>query len=69
MSHHAQGCMVDFPTDIVLLHCGKTDLKKCLTPQNIAQNISNLAQEVSDGGKRDVLVLIEVMIIMLKYKR
>ena len=40
----------------VLLHCGTNDLKKDLTPQIIAQNILKLAEEVSDGGKRDVLV-------------
>ena len=48
--------MVDFAPDIVLLHCGTNDLKKDLTPQKIAQNILKLAEEVSDGGKRDVLV-------------
>ena len=56
MSHHVKGCMVDFAPDIVLLHCGTNDLKKDLTPQKIAQNILKLAEEVSDGGKRDVLV-------------
>ena len=48
--------MVDFVSDIVLLHCGTNDLKKDFTPQKIAQNILKLAEEVSDGGKRDVLV-------------
>ena len=56
MSHHVKGCMVDFAPDIVLLHCGTNDLKKDFTPQKIAQNILKLAEEVSDGGKRDVLV-------------
>ena len=72
VSHHVKGCMVDFAPDIVLLHCGTNDLKKDLTPQKIAQNILKLAEEVSDGGKRDVLVsgiINKVMIIMLKYKR
>ena len=45
-----------FPPDIVLLHCGTNDFKKDLTPQKITQNILKLAEEVSDGGKRDVLV-------------
>ena len=48
--------MVDFAPDFVLLHCGTNDLKKDLTPQKIAQNILKLLEEVSDGGKRDVLV-------------
>ena len=64
--------MVDFAPDIVLLHCSTNDFKKDLTPQKIAQNILKLAEEVSDGGKRDVLVsgiINKVMIIMLKYKR
>ena len=56
MIHHVKGCMVDFVADIVLLHCGTYDLKKDLTPQKIVQNILNLAEEVSDGGKIDVLV-------------
>ena len=56
MSHHVKRCMVDFAPDIVLLHCGTNDLKKDFTPQKIAQNILKLAEEVSDGGKRDVLV-------------
>ena len=50
------GCVVDFVLDIVLLHWGTNDLKKDLTPQKIVQNILELAEEVSDGGKRDVLV-------------
>ena len=47
-------------------------LKNGLTPQKIAQNILKLAEEVSDTGKRDVLVLkllIVVIILVLKYKR
>ena len=56
MSHHVKGCMVDFAPDIVLLHCGTNDLKKDLIPQKIAHNILKLAEEVSDGGKRDGLV-------------
>ena len=48
--------MVDFTPDIVLLHCGTYDLKKDLTPQKIAQNMLKLAEEVSNGGKRDVLL-------------
>ena len=56
MSHHVKGCMVDFAPDIVLLYCGTNDLKKGLTPQKIAHKILKLAEEVSDGGKRDVLV-------------
>ena len=56
MSHHVKGCMVDFASDILLLYCGTNDLKKDLTPQKIAQNILKLAEEVSDGGKRNVLV-------------
>ena len=48
--------MVDFAPDILLLHCYTNDLKKTLTPQKTAQNILKLAEEVSDGGKRDVLV-------------
>ena len=48
--------MVDFAPDIMLLHCGTNDFKKDLTPQKIAQNILKLAEEVSDRGKRDVLV-------------
>ena len=55
MNHHVKCCMVDFyPPDIVLLHCGTNDFN--LTPQKITQNILKLAEEVSDGGKRDVLV-------------
>ena len=56
MIHHVKGCLVDFAPDIVLLHCGTNDFKKDLTPQEIAQNILKLAEEVSDGGNRDVLV-------------
>ena len=56
MIHHVKGCMVDFVSDIVLLHCGTNDLKKDFTPQKIAQNILKLAEEIFDGGKRDVLV-------------
>ena len=56
MNHHVKGFMVDFAPNIVLLHCGANDLKKDLTPQKIAQNILKLAEEASDGGKRDVLV-------------
>ena len=48
--------MVDFAPDIVVLHCGRTDLKKYFTPQKIAQNILQLVEELSDGGKRDVLI-------------
>ena len=48
--------MVDFTPDIVLLHCGTNALKKELTLQKIAQNILKLAEEVSDGCKRDVLI-------------
>ena len=40
----------------MLLHCGTYDLKKDLTPQKIAQNMLKLAEEVSNGGKRDVLL-------------
>ena len=56
MIYHVKGCMVDFAPDIVLLHCSTNDFKKDLTPQKIAQNILKLAEEVSDRGKRDVLV-------------
>ena len=56
MVHHVKGCMVEFAPDVVLLHCGTNDSKKDLTPQKIAQNILKLAEEVSDGGTRDVLV-------------
>ena len=56
VSHHVKGCMVDFAPDILLLHCGTNDLKKDLTPQKIVQNILKLPEEVSGGGKRDVLV-------------
>ena len=48
--------MVDFAPDIVLLQCGTNDLKKNLTPQKIPNNKLNLAEELSDRGKRDVLV-------------
>ena len=53
MSHHVKGCMVDFAPDIV---CGTSDLKKDLFPQKIAQKVLKLVEEVSDGGKRDLLV-------------
>ena len=56
MIHYVKGCMVDLAPDIVLLHCGINDFKKDLTAQKIVQNILKLAEEVSDGGKRDVLV-------------
>ena len=56
MIHHVKGCIADFAPDIVLLHCGKNDLKKYLTPQKITQIMFKLAEEVSDRGKRDVLV-------------
>ena len=52
INHHVKGCMVDFAPDIVLLHCGRNDLKRQLTPQKIAQNILKLAEEVSDRGQR-----------------
>ena len=48
--------MVNFAPDIVLLHCGTNDLKKDLTRQKITLYILKLAEEVSDGGTRDVLV-------------
>ena len=54
--HYLKGCMVGFAPDIVLLHCGTNDLKKDPTPLKIAQNILKLAEEVSDRGKRDLLV-------------
>ena len=72
MIHHVEDCMADFSPDIVLLHCSTNDLKKELTLQKITQNILKLAEQVSDGGKRDVLfleLLIKVMILMLKCKR
>ena len=56
MIHHAKGCVVDFASDVVLLHCGINDLKKYLTTQRIAQNILKFAEKVYDGGKRDVLI-------------
>ena len=56
MIHHVKDCMVDFPPDILLLYCGTNDLKKHFTPLKIAQNILKLAEEVSEGDKRDVLV-------------
>ena len=56
MIHNVKGCVVNFAPDVVLLHCGINDLKKCLTPQRIAQNILKLAKEVYDRGKRDVLI-------------
>ena len=56
MIYHVKGCRVDFAPDIVLLHCGTNDLKKDPTPLKIVQNILKLAEEVSDRGKRDVLV-------------
>ena len=57
MIHHVKGCVVDVVPDIVLLHCGFKLFKKRPTPQKIALNILKLAEEVSDTGKRDVLVL------------
>ena len=48
--------MVNFAPGIALLHCSTNDLKRDLTPEKITQNILKLAEEVSDGGKRDVLV-------------
>ena len=56
MSHHVKGCMVDFAPDIVLLHWGTNDLKKDFTTQKIVQNILKLAEEISVGGKTNVLV-------------
>ena len=56
MIHHVKGCITDFESDIVLLHCGKNDLLKYLTPQKITQIMLKLAEEVSDRSKRDVLV-------------
>ena len=56
MIYHVKSCRVDFARDIVPLHCSTNDLKKDFTPQKITQNILKLAEEVSDGGKRDVLV-------------
>ena len=38
------------------VHCGTNDLKQDLTPQKTAQNILKLVEELSDEGKRDVLV-------------
>ena len=54
--HHVKGCMVDFAPNIVLLHRSTNDFKKDLTSQKIGQNILKLAEEVSDGGKRDILI-------------
>ena len=54
--HHVTGCIVTFAPNTLLLHCGTNNFKKDLTPQKIAQNILKLAEELSDGGKRDVLV-------------
>ena len=56
INHHVKGYIIDFAPDIVLLHCGRNDLKKDLTPQKIAQSILKLAEEVSGGGKRDALI-------------
>ena len=56
MIHHVKSCRVDFAPDIAPLHCGTNNLKKDFTPQKITQNILKLAEEVSEGGKRDVLV-------------
>ena len=47
MIHHVKGCMVDFAPDIVLLHRVTNDSKKDLTPQEIAQKIFKLAEQVS----------------------
>ena len=55
MIHHVKRCMVDFAPHIVLLHRCKW-FKKDLSPQKIAQNTLQLSEEVSNGGKRDVLV-------------
>ena len=38
------------------LHCSTNNLKNDFTPQKTEQNILKLAEELSDGGKRDVLV-------------
>ena len=56
MIHHVKGCMVGFAPDIVLLHYSTNDLEKDLTPQKITRNIFKLAEVVSEGGNRDVLV-------------
>ena len=48
--------MVDFAPDTVLLHCVTNDFKKDLTPLKVAQNILKLAAEISDGGKRDLMI-------------
>ena len=56
MIHHVKGCMVGFAPDIVLLHYNTNNLEKDLTPQKITPNIFKLAEVVSEGGNRDVLV-------------
>ena len=56
MIHHFNGSMVDLAPDIMLFYSSRNDFKKNFTPQEIAQNILKLAEDVSDGGQRDALV-------------
>ena len=51
-----KGCMVDFVSDILYLHCGTNNFKKELCPQKIAQNLLKLAEKISNGGKRVLLI-------------
>ena len=51
-----KGCMIDFGSDILYLHCGTNNFKKELYRQKIAQNLLKLAEKISNGGKRVVLI-------------
>ena len=56
MIDDVKDCMVDFGSDILYLHCGTNNFKKELYPQKIAQNLLKLAEKISNGGKRVVLI-------------
>ena len=56
MIQHAKGCMVDFASDIVLLHCGTNDLKKTLLHRKSHRTYWSWQKSYLTEVKRGVLV-------------
>ena len=56
MIQHAKGCMVDFASDIVLLHCGTNDLKKTLLHRKSHRTYWSWQKSYLTEVKKGVLV-------------
>ena len=56
MIDHVKGFMVDFPTEILILYRGTNGMKVDIAPQEITQNIIQLAERVTYGGNRNALI-------------